>query len=145
MHQPGSSFFQTPSTNKVAGPVGSQGQQQNNIFGSPQLNQPKVFSAEYVRKLELRHQKEREQDQAKIANLERYIEQIHGEFSKNKELMQMLVAKCETEQNLQTQVNDLRMSLVHTLSVKKDEKAVQTSIDKNAEMIMQDMTTQEDV
>ena len=125
--------------------MGGQGQQQNNIFGSPQVNPPKVFSAEYVSKLELRHQKEREQDQAKIANLERYIEQIHGEFSKNKELMQMLVAKCETEQNLQTQVNDLRMSLLHTPSVKKDEKAVQTSIDKNAEMIMQDMTTQEDV
>ena len=100
MHQPGSSFFQTPSTNKVAGPLGGQGQQQNNIFGSPQVNPPKVFSAEYVSKLELRHQKEREQDQAKIANLERYIEQIHGEFSKNKELMQMLVAKCETEKNL---------------------------------------------
>ena len=129
----------------MAGPQTSQGPQQNNIFGSPPVSQPKVFSAEYVSKLELRHQKEREQDQAKIANLERYIEQIHGEFSKNKELMQMLVAKCETEQNLQTQVNDLRTALVHTLSVKKDEKAVQTSIDKNAEMIMQDMTTQEDV
>ena len=36
----------------------------------------------------------------------------------------MLVAKCETDQILQNQVNDLRMSLKGTLSVKKDEKAV---------------------
>ena len=76
--------------------------------------------------MEARHQKEREQDHLKIAKLESYIEKIHSEFQKNKELMTMLVAKCKTDQILQNQVNDLRMSLQQNLSVKKDEKGVQT-------------------
>ena len=49
----------------------------------------------------------------------------------------MLVAKCKTDQILQNQVNDLRMSLQQNLSVKKDEKGVQTVELQN----MQDMTT----
>ena len=71
---------------------------QNNIFcgGSPPIHyQPgRVYSAEFVNKLEARHQKDREQDHLKIAKLESYIEKIHSEFQKNKELMTMLVAKC---------------------------------------------------
>lgn len=40
--------------------------------------------------------------------------------------MRLLVAKCETDNTLQTQVDDLRLSLTQSLSVKKEEKAVQT-------------------
>lgn len=69
---------------------------------------------------------EREQDKAKIASLERYIEKIHSEFTKNNELMKMLMAKCDNDQKLQGQVNDLRLSLSYKSFLKKDEKAVQT-------------------
>ena len=69
---------------------------------------------------------ERKQDKAKIASLERYIENIHSEFTKNNELMKMLMAKCDNDKNIQSQVNDLRLSLSYKLSSKMDEKAVQT-------------------
>ena len=64
--------------------------------------------------MEARHQRDREVDMAKIGSLERYIETIHNEFTKNKELMKVLAAKCETDHNLQSQVNDLRLSLQQT-------------------------------
>ena len=38
----------------------------------------------------------------------------------------MLMAKCDNDKNIQSQVNDLRLSLSYKLSSKMDEKAVQT-------------------
>ena len=58
------------------------------------------YGPEYVRALEKRHAKEREIDRAKISSLEAYVEKIHAEFTKNKQLMQMLVNKVEADQRL---------------------------------------------
>ena len=55
--------------------------------------------------------KEREQDRTRIANLERYIETIHNEFAKNKQLMQMLIDKVEADKHLIEQANELRRTL----------------------------------
>ena len=43
-----------------------------------------VYSAKFVKAMESNHKKERENDKARIASLEQYIETIHAEFTKNK-------------------------------------------------------------
>ena len=65
--------------------------------------------------MQIQHQRERDQDRAKIASLESYIDQIHAEFARNKMLMQMLIEKVEGDQRLIEQANDLRLSLKQTL------------------------------
>ena len=61
--------------------------------------------------MQMQHKREREQDQAKIASLEQYIDSIHIEFARNKELMQVLIDKVEADRRLIEQANDLRASL----------------------------------
>ena len=75
-----------------------------------------------MKALEQRHHLEREKDRAKIASLEEYIDTIHAEFNKNKQLMQLLINKVEADQRLIEQANDLRISLTRTLSSKKEER-----------------------
>jgi hypothetical protein len=67
---------------------------------------------------------ERDKDKAKIVSLEQYIETIHLEFSKNKQLMQMLINKVEADQRLIEQANDLRISLTQTLTSKKEDRDI---------------------
>ena len=75
-----------------------------------------------MKALEQRHHLEREKDRLKIASLEEYIDTIHAEFNKNKQLMQLLINKVEADQRLIEQANDLRISLTRTLSSKKEER-----------------------
>lgn len=69
--------------------------------------------------MQMQHQLERDQDRAKIASLEQYIESVHCEFAKNKRLMQMLVDKVEADQKLIEQANDLRLALQHSVKPTK--------------------------
>ena len=82
------------------------------------------YSRAFVLKMEERHKREREQDRIKIASLEAYVEKIHGEFNKNKQLMQMLINKVEADQRLIEQANELRQSMTQTLSTIKEDRAV---------------------
>ena len=95
-----------------------------------------------MRALEKRHAKEREIDRAKISSLEAYVEKIHAEFTKNKQLMQMLVNKVEADQRLIEQANDLRMSISQQLSSNKESKGCQTISD--AHYAVQQMTAATD-
>ena len=56
-----------------------------------------MYSAKFVKAMESNHKKERENDKARIASLEQYIETIHAEFAKNKQFTQMLVNKIEND------------------------------------------------
>lgn len=51
------------------------------------LDNATATANEMMQAMEQRHLKEREQDKAKIASLEAYVEKIHDEFTKNKQLM----------------------------------------------------------
>lgn len=53
----------------------------------PALSPQRTYSEKFVKVLEQRHQIEREKERAKINGLEQYIDTIHEEFNKNKQLM----------------------------------------------------------
>jgi len=96
--------------------------------GYPTLSPTKhgdTFSREFVAAMELRHRREREQDQERIASLEAYVAKIHAEFTKNKQLMQMLINKVETDQRFLDQSKEMQLSSSQHNQSKMD-KDVQT-------------------
>ena len=70
--------------------------------GSGQINMSSHLARLSIRDdlittMQMQHKMERDQDRAKIASLEQYIETIHVEFARNKKLMQMLIDKVEAD------------------------------------------------
>lgn len=64
---------------------------------APAFSPQRSYSEKFVKALEQRHQVEREKERAKIRGLEQYIDTIHEEFNRNKQLMQLLVNKVQAD------------------------------------------------